>query len=44
MPVGNADYVCPEQEYFKAVNTAKLDCPVYNVCFPGPAVHAKAAR
>lgn len=32
------------QEYFKAVNFDKLDHPVYNICFPGPSVYAKAAR
>lgn len=32
------------QEYFKAINTAKLDYPVYHTHFPGPSVYAKAAR
>lgn len=32
------------QEYFKAIDTAKLDYPVYHTHFPGPSVYAKAAR
>lgn len=32
------------QEYFKAVHQDVLHYPVYTMCFPGPAVYAKAAR
>ena len=32
------------QEYFKAIKVAKLDYPMYIICFPGASVHAKAAR
>lgn len=35
---------CASQEYFKAIDLAVLHYPVYTVCFPGPSIHAKAAR
>ncbi|KAL0055758.1 hypothetical protein WJX82_004105 [Trebouxia sp. C0006] len=35
---------CASQEYFKAIELAVLHYPVYTVCFPGPSIHAKAAR
>lgn len=35
---------CASQEYFKAAQADSLCFPVYTMCFPGPAVHAKAAR
>ncbi|KAL3154041.1 hypothetical protein ABBQ32_013588 [Trebouxia sp. C0010 RCD-2024] len=35
---------CASQEYFKAAQAESLCCPVYTMSFPGPAVHAKAAR
>lgn len=35
---------CASQEYAKAVDMQGLNVPVYEMCFPGPGLHAKAAR